>query len=141
MLEIRILTDADQDLFEAVADGVFDFAIEPKLVAEFLRVIVGFVSAVHYVHPDKRPQFWINEVAVAPSYRRRGVARAMLKEVLSLGRQLNCSEAWVLTDELNTAANALYHSVDGKPSHGVVMYSFTLGDRKASSKSTQRKVV
>ena len=24
--------------------------------------LVGFVSAVDYVHPDKRPQLWINEV-------------------------------------------------------------------------------
>jgi hypothetical protein len=23
-------------------------------------VVVGFASAVHYVHPDKAPQMWIN---------------------------------------------------------------------------------
>ena len=27
--------------------------------------MVGFVSAVHYVHPDKGPELWINEVSVS----------------------------------------------------------------------------
>jgi hypothetical protein len=27
--------------------------------------VVGFASAVHYVHPDKAPELWINEVGVA----------------------------------------------------------------------------
>ena len=26
--------------------------------------IVGFASAVHYVHPDKPPELWINEMGV-----------------------------------------------------------------------------
>jgi hypothetical protein len=30
--------------------------------------VVGMASAVHYVHPDKAPQLFINEVAVTPPY-------------------------------------------------------------------------
>jgi len=66
---------------------VFDGPIDPVLTRKFLNdprhhivvaihdeVVVGFASAVHYVHPDKAPQLWINEVAVAPPHRRRGLA-------------------------------------------------------------------
>ena len=38
--------------------------------------VVGMASAVHYVHPDKPPELWINEVGVAPTHRGLGIGRA-----------------------------------------------------------------
>jgi Acetyltransferase (GNAT) family len=36
--------------------------------------VVGFVSAVHYLHPDKAPpEFWINKVGVAPTHQGQGI--------------------------------------------------------------------
>jgi hypothetical protein len=49
-------------------------------VAVEANVIVGFASEVHYVHPDKPPELWINEVGV-------------------VGHSLGCREPWVLTEE------------------------------------------
>ena len=66
-LETRILDSSDQAVSIAnVAPGVFDNAIDPRLVSEFLSdprhhlavaldPVIGFVSGVHYVHPDKPP--------------------------------------------------------------------------------------
>jgi ribosomal protein S18 acetylase RimI-like enzyme len=138
-LEIRILRAGDERILDNVADGVFDGPVDNALRAEFLRdprhhlsvgiedgIVVGFASAVHYVHPDKPPQLWINEVAVSPSHQRKGIAKAVLSALISLGRELGCTEAWVLTDEANAAARALYRSAGGMES-AHIMVSFPLG--------------
>ena len=64
-------------------------------------VVVGFVSAVLYVHPDKpSPELWINEVGVAPSHqRRRASGVGCWQATLADARATGCREAWVLTDE------------------------------------------
>jgi ribosomal protein S18 acetylase RimI-like enzyme len=124
-LEMRLLRAGDEHVLDRVADGVFDGPVIDALRSEFLRdprhhlsvgiedgIVVGFASAVHYVHPDKPPQLWINEVAVSPA-QRRGIAKAVVAALLSLGRELGCTEAWVLTDEANAAARALYRSAGG----------------------------
>lgn len=126
-------------LLERVAVDVFDHAVDPRLWAEFLvdprhhlavaiddEVVVGFASAVHYLHPDKPPQLWINEVGVAPSHQRRGLARALLDALLAKGRALGCSEAWVLTEAENAAARAAYRSAGGDETAGIVMVTFPL---------------
>jgi aminoglycoside 6'-N-acetyltransferase I len=140
-MDIRLLTPADAALLDNVADGVFDEDVDGRLTAEFLAdprhhlcvavddgAVVAFASAVHYVHPDKRAQLWINEVATAPSHQRRGLARAILGRLNTLGRELGCTEAWVLTDEDNAAARALYGSAGGVESTGVVMVTFQFED-------------
>src|SRR5579863_8584436 len=125
-MEIRLLTAADAEVLSRVADEVFDNDVDGRLTAEFLAdprhhlvvaiddgVVVAFASAVHYVHPDKPPQLWINEVAVAPTHRRQGLGKAVLRALFEVARSHRCTEAWVLTDSLNPAAMALYKSVGG----------------------------
>jgi len=137
-MEIRILGAGDSGVLEKVADGVFDDAVNPKFSAELLAdprhhlcaaiddgVVIGFGSAVHYVHPDKPPQLWINEVGVADSHRNRGVGKAIVWRLVGLAGELGCSEAWVLTEESNTAARALYRSAGGEETTGVVMTTFS----------------
>jgi ribosomal protein S18 acetylase RimI-like enzyme len=136
-VEIRILGAGDASVLENVADGVFDDAVNPKLSADFLSdprhhmcaalddgVVVGFGSAVHYVHPDKPAQLWINEVGVADSHQKRGIGKAIVWRLVGLAGELGCSEAWVLTEDSNTAARALYRSAGGEETTGVVMTTF-----------------
>lgn len=138
-MDFRILGDGDLAVLDRVANEVFDEPVDPRWWAEFLAdprhylavavdagEVVGFASAVCYVHPDKPPQLFINEVGVAPSHRRRGAARRLLELLLDKGRGLGCSEAWVLTDEDNAAARAAYASAGGEETTGVVMVTFPL---------------
>lgn len=134
---VRLLGSNDLAVLGQVAVDVFDQPVDSAHWTEFLAdprhhlavaiddgVVVGFASAVHYVHPDKPPQLWINEVSVAPTHQRRGLARALLDALLTKGRALGCSEAWVLTDEENAAARAAYRSAGGEETTGVVMVTF-----------------
>jgi ribosomal protein S18 acetylase RimI-like enzyme len=130
-----------------VARDVFDEPIDPRRSAAFLAdprhhiavavdsgVVVGFASAVRYVNPDKPPELWINEVGVAPTHRRRGCGRKMLRALLSLGRRLGCAEAWVLTEPGNRAAQNLYRAVGGRKKRTrSVMFEFSL-------KKTKRRI-
>ena len=124
--EIRTLGPDDEQMLANVAAGVFDHTPTPDLTAEFLNDprhhlvvaldsgrIVGFVSAVDYVHPDKPAELWINEVAVAPAHQNQGVGRLMLRNMLALGRRLGCRCAWVLTNHVNIPAMHLYAASGG----------------------------
>ena len=144
-IEIRLLGPGDEEVLRSVADEVFDNPIDPDFAQEFLEdprhhlavaidagVVVGFASAVHYLHPDKAPQLWINEVGVAPTHRRLGLGRAVLEALFGVGRERRCTEAWVLTDRHNRAARALYASAGGTegaddgPSEATLGYTFRL---------------
>ena len=141
-IEIKILDPHDADVLKCVAPDVFDDPIDAGRGEEFLAdpshhlavavedgLVVGFVSAVHYVHPDKpRPELWINEVGVAATHRRRGLGTRLLHSVFDLARGFGCAEVWVLTDRANTAAMRLYSaagSAEAPTDH--VMFTFRLG--------------
>lgn len=137
-VEIRLLGAGDAAVLERVADGVFDGPVVPRWTEEVLAdrrhhlivalvagEVVGMISAVDYVHPDKAPQLWINEVGVAPAHQRRGIARRLLDAMLERGRALGCTEAWVGTEEDNTAARGLYESA-GSGAELFVLYAWRL---------------
>lgn len=128
---VILLGPGDARILERVAPEVFDRALDARLTAVFLAdprhhlavsldedTVVGFASAVHYVHPDKPAQLWINEVGVAPSHRRRGIGRDLLRTLLRTGAALGCREAWVLTQPDNEAALGLYRAVGGVEAPG-----------------------
>jgi aminoglycoside 6'-N-acetyltransferase I len=136
--EIRILGRGDEAVLANVASDVFDNDINSSLAAEFLAdprhhlsvavdngLVVGFASALHYVHPDKPAELWIDEVGVAPAYRNHGLAKLLLSVLFDVGRKYGCREAWVLTDRPNTAAVKLYESLGGKDTDHV-MFTFNL---------------
>jgi len=147
-IEIKVLHRGDENVLMTVAPAVFDNSIDTELTKEFLEdprhhiavaiddgLVVGFASGVHYVHPDKPPELWINEVGLAPTHRRRGLGKAVLKALFEVGRAQNCTVAWVLTYRTNVAAMALYSSVGGTegvddsgPSEALLGYSFALMD-------------
>ncbi len=147
-IEIRVLQRGDESILANVAAEVFDNPVDAELTREFLEdrrhhiavaiddgLVVGFASGVHYIHPDKPPELWVNEIALAPTHRRRGLGKAVLKALFEVGRAQNCTIAWVLTDRNNVAAMALYSSVGGTegaddrgPADAMLGYTFALTD-------------
>jgi GNAT superfamily N-acetyltransferase len=146
-IETKILCSGDRAILDNIAPDVFDHPLDRRLVTEFLGddrhhlavavdqgQVIGFASAVHYVHPDKPPELWINEVGVAQSHQGRGVGKAVMRTVLQHGKDLGCREAWVLTDRANHAAMRLYASTGGEESRDeLVMFTFFLDAAHGSS--------
>ncbi len=142
-VQIRILSPTDGALLENVAGGVFDGPLDSRLSAEFIadprhhlavatvrEQVVGMASAVHYVHPDKGPELWVNEIGVAPSFQRQGLAKQLLNCFFQHGSSLGCTEAWVLTEERNVAARNLYADVGGtQPDDTTIYFTFRLSNQ------------
>lgn len=55
-------------------------------------------------------ELWINNLAVHPSFRRRGLARRLLGEALALGRRYYCSQALLEVRPSNEEAIQLYRA-------------------------------
>lgn len=138
-IEVRVLGADEASVLENVADEVFDHAIDPRWTAEFfadprhhLAValddsrVVAMASGVHYVHPDKAPELWVNEIGVAPSHQGQGIGRRVLAALLAHGAALGCREAWVLTSPTNEAAQRLYRAAGGAADEPSVMFTFRL---------------
>jgi ribosomal protein S18 acetylase RimI-like enzyme len=139
-IEVRVLGPGDAHVLRRVAPDVFDHAVDPRWSRDFFAdarhhlvvaldgdMVVGMITALDYVHPDKAPQLWINEVGVAPSHQRQGIARRLLDAMLAHGRTRGCTEAWLGTEETNEPARRLYESTGAAP-EAFVLYSWPLAD-------------
>ncbi|HST59971.1 MAG TPA: GNAT family N-acetyltransferase [Longimicrobium sp.] len=139
---IRMLGPGEAAVLDRVAPDVFDHDVDARWTAEFFAdprhhiavatdhdVVVGFASGVHYLHPDKPAELFINEVGVADTHQGQGVARRLMATLLDHGRALGCVTAWVGTEQSNAAANRLYASAGGVP-EAFVLYAFDLEKRE-----------
>lgn len=138
---IRILRPSDHAVLERVAPDVFDARVDATFLAEFLAdprhhlavatapdgLVVGMASGVHYVHPDKAPQMFINEVGVSAAFEGRGIGKRLLAALLHRAAELGCTEAWTATEPDNLRAQGLYSRAGGrKDPTPFVMYTFAL---------------
>lgn len=130
-MDVRLLHVGDEAVLARVAEDVFDNPVDPALAAEFLAdprhhiavaiedgQVIGFASGVHYLHPDKPAQLFVNEVGVSPACQGRGVGKQVLGALLAESRRLGCTEAWVATEPDNAPARALYVSMGGSDAMG-----------------------
>ena len=135
---VRILNSGDAYVLDNVASGVFDNDVDQELTVEFLTdarhhlaialdgdVVVGIASAVHYIHPDKEPELWINEVGITSTHRRQGIGKKLINALFDHGRELGCGTAWVLTERDNEVARRLYGAMGGTEK-SQVMVEFSL---------------
>ena len=140
-LTVRLLGSHEAHVLDNVADDVFDHDVHPRWCAEFFAdprhhlvvaldddLVVGMASGVHYVHPDKAPELWINEVAVAETHHNRGIGRQIVTTLVEHGKTLGCREAWVLTSPTNEPAKRMYRAAGAVADELSVMYTYRLRD-------------
>lgn len=104
------------------ADPLFDKSPDPAALAAYLTdnrnvfmlaevntTAVGFLraTALGQLH-TRRPQMYLYEVGVARRWRRRGVGRALVEQLLQYCRRERFDEVFVFTDPANRAAVRLY---------------------------------
>lgn len=140
-IEIRVLRSGDEALLGRVAAGVFDGVVRPSLVEEYLAdprhhiaaaldggLVVGMVTALSYVHPDKPEQMLINELGTADEYRGRGVATALVERMLEYAGEIGIRDVWLATERDNAAARAVYRKLGMRETGGIVMYEASVGE-------------
>ena len=70
----------------------------------------------------------ISEYVGIVAFRRRGVAKAMMRETFNIGRQLGATEAWLGTEHDNEPAKALYLDLHPSETENGPIYTFKLAD-------------
>lgn len=126
-IEIRKATIDDLSVLEEVGDQLFDYPIKRNRTIEFLsdsrhhlflafdkEKVIGMASGFHYVHPDKDPTLFINEVAVLESFQNRGIGRKLVTFLWQHAKELGCKEAWIGTEKSNMAAQKCYLGAGAK---------------------------
>jgi aminoglycoside 6'-N-acetyltransferase I len=90
-------------------------------------------SGVHYVHPDKDPQMFINEVGVSATHEGQGLGKLLLAALLQRASELGCTEAWTATEPDNARAQALYSRAGGvKDGTPFEMFTFPVTPSRAA---------
>ena len=134
---IHLISARNASLLGNVAPEVFDDAVRPELLREFLDnpmnhlaaavmegAVVGMVSSITYVHPDKPLQMFVNELGVASSHRRMGIGRKLLEFMLEHGKRLGCTEAWIGTEVDNEAALGLYRTTGNPAEERAIIFTY-----------------
>lgn len=94
-------------------------------VAVIEHRLVGF--AIHHHHPSTwvlGDDGYLEDLFVEPSARGRGVGRALIDDLLALGRARGWARIYWHTDQANTQARALYDTY--APSDGHIRYRLKL---------------
>jgi GNAT superfamily N-acetyltransferase len=135
-ISIRLLGPGDEGVVRELA--TYDGPGDPEALLADPRTLllvafeggrpVGFVLGHELPrrHGD-RAKLFVYEVDTAESHHRRGIASALLGRLAELARERGIRSGFVLTDEDNAAASALYRAAGGT-AHAVVEWNFAYGD-------------
>jgi len=127
---IRRLQAGDEEVIRRLADGEPQTALLAHPSTIFLVAFdggepAGFVLGYEL---DRRQgdarMLFVYELEVGEPYRRRGIATHLMRELLRCAEADGITDAFVLTEPVNKAANALYASLGGLRS-STVMYEWS----------------
>lgn len=141
-IELKVATLADLHAIIEVGDDLFDNPVKVDRATEFLssqrqhlaiamdgNKVIGMASGFHYVHPDKNPTLFIDEVGVIDSHQGKGIGRNLVSYLCDHAKSLGCDGAWVLTEQTNAAAKGTYEAANGIAcSDELVLYDFSLAN-------------
>jgi len=107
-----------------VADDVFDHLIEADLVDAYVAapghalfialrhgIVVGQVRGCVHRQPDRRAEFYIDNLGVTPSMWRQGIATRLVRAILDWAKAEGCDDFWVATEIENEEAMSFYASL------------------------------
>jgi GNAT superfamily N-acetyltransferase len=141
-LTIRRETSVDTTL-AAELDAMFDegvawdteqgerFLAHPDtllLVARWDGEACGFLTAYRLQRFDRRrAEVLLYEIGVQEPFQRRGIGRALVEEAKRWAVEVGADELWVLTEEGNAPARALYTATGGREEYDLAMFDYCLG--------------
>jgi len=107
------------------------FLVHPDtllLVARLESKVCGFLFAYRLPRFDRRrSEVLLYEIGVQEPFRRRGVGRVLVEEAKRWATEIDADELWVLTEDDNAPARALYTATGGREERGLTMFTYDLG--------------
>ncbi len=133
---IRRLESGQEDEVRR-ASFLFDHAFKQDATERFLASdthhmfvayvddeVAGFTSGVEMTHPDKGTEMMVYELAVADTFRRRGIGSALVAALEEFAQRQGCYGMWTLTENDNVAALNTYKKSGGVREHVQTMLSW-----------------
>jgi ribosomal protein S18 acetylase RimI-like enzyme len=97
------------------------------LVARWDGEACGFLSAYRLQRFDRRgAEVLLYEIGVEEPFQRRGVGRALVEEAKRWAADVGADELWVLTEDDNVPARALYAATGGHEKTDFTMFDYGL---------------
>jgi len=131
---ITHISTKNSALLTKVAIDVFDNEISPKhlkqylaqsghklIVAEKNGLVVGQIRGMIHFQPDEPAHLYIDNLGVAPTHRRQGIARALFTALTSWAKAKGCRSFWVATECDNDEGIGFYRGIKLK---GEKMYFY-----------------
>lgn len=118
-IHFRQMSPSDLDEIMTIERASFSFPWTPRFFLQELGVpcarsllaVTGRKTAgyiVYWLLPDEAD---IHNLAVHPGYRRQGIGRSLLQEVIGETKRSRCSRVTLEVRKSNQAAQKLYHSL------------------------------
>ena len=137
---IKLATIEDLTAMQMVGSRLFDHEIKVHRAKEFFEdprhhlvlayhedQVVGMASGFEYVHPDKDPILFINEVAVLEKFRNNGIGRKVVRFLFEHAKAIGCTEAWLATENSNIAARKSFVAAGGlEEEEPIVLINFEI---------------
>ena len=97
------------------------------LVARWDGEACGFLTAYRLQRFDRRgAEVLLYEIGVEEPFQRRGVGSALVEEAKQWAVEVGADEIWVLTEDDNVPARALYAATGGREERGFTMFDYGL---------------
>ncbi len=112
------------NVLDNIAVDVFDYAISVTHLKNYLAQpnhqlivavangqVIGQIRAIVHHQTDDAPQLYIDNLGVAPAFKRQGVARALFNAILTWGKSNDSAGYWVATECDNDEGNSFYRAL------------------------------
>ena len=97
------------------------------LVARWDGEVCGFLTAYRLQRFDRRgAEVLLYEIGVEEPFQRRGAGRALVEEAKRWAAEVGAAELWVMTEDDNIPARALYAATGGREETGFTMFDYGL---------------
>jgi GNAT superfamily N-acetyltransferase len=90
--------------------------------------LVGAAWGHVLARPDGGPMGLLYDLEVEDLHRRKGLGAALVAEFRRLAEQAGCATFWLITEDANPSAQALYESCGGTPERQRTIFHWDLTD-------------
>src|SRR5215204_3519661 len=98
------------------------------LVARWDGEACGFLTAYRLQRFERRrAEVLLYEIGVQEPFQRRGAGHALVEEAKRWAAEAGADELWVLTEDDNAPALALYAATGSREERGLTMFTYDLG--------------